>query len=103
MPPADASPDVVLDAYLRAQKAGDCDTARSLQIASQAGPNLCGHITAWTPPRVANTLSGSIEFSTTITMVGSEQPFHDGDFGWNYSLRQQADGSWRVSGSGDAP
>jgi hypothetical protein len=102
LPPLDASPDIVLEAYLQAQQVGDCDTARALQMTSDVG-NLCGHISAWTTPRVANTLGGGIELSSFVTTVGGDSTFPDGRKGLNYQLRQRADGAWRVTGWGTGP
>jgi hypothetical protein len=109
LPPASAPPEVVLDAYLRALVAGDCDTGRKLATSTFVVGNgeLCGatRVSAYqvllNPARL---MSGEVVFATTITTTGTaDQSIRPGGMIWFYSLDPQPDGSWRIVGGGSGP
>jgi cellulase/cellobiase CelA1 len=109
LPPPTAAPEVVLDAYLRALVAGDCDTGRKLATATFAKGNgeLCGdtHVSAYQiNPVPARPNAGEVVFSTTVTTTGTaDGSILPGAMTWFYSLDQQPDGSWRLVGGGSGP
>ena len=101
-------PEVVLDAYLKALVAGDCETGRMLVTARfRIGTGeLCGvtHVSAYRinaePARPPEELIFATILTTTGTADGSIQA---GALTWFYSLVQQPDGSWRITGGGSGP
>ena len=109
LPPPAAAPEVVLDAYLRALVAGDCDTGRKLATATfrYGSGELCGetHVSAYqVNPVPARPSSSYVVFSTTVTTTGTaDGSILAGGLTWFYSLEQQPDGSWRLVGGGSGP
>ncbi|MGK2849772.1 MAG: hypothetical protein ACSLFN_02525 [Candidatus Limnocylindrales bacterium] len=103
-----APPEVVLDAYLRALVADDCDTGRRLATSTFKAGNgeLCGgtDVTAYridgrTPPS-----GDEVVFSTVLTTTGDGgQSIRPGEMIWFYSLGRQPDDSWRLIGGGSGP
>lgn len=100
---------MVLDAYLRALVAGDCETGRKLVTETFRTGNgeLCGGtgVTAYridlTPARPS---PDEVVFGTWLTTTGSDDgSILPGDLGWFYSLRRQPNGSWRIVGGGTGP
>lgn len=107
LPPSSASARQVLDAYLGALRAGDCATARALATGSMTSSNgdLCGqvHVSATRVEGEPAGGPGELTFMTMLTISGADQSMHDGDNTWFYSLKQQADGAWRLVGGGSGP
>jgi hypothetical protein len=108
LPPASAGAEVVLDAYLRALVADDCDTGRRLATATFAwgSGELCGatRVTAYTINPVPAGSATEKVFATTITTSGTaDGSIQAGAMTWFYDLMQQADGSWRLAGGGSGP
>ena len=109
LPPATASPEVVLDAYLRALVAGDCDTERRLVTATFVKSNgeLCSvtRVSAYRiEPSSAASSSNEVVFATVLTTTGSDDgTIRPGEVAWFYSLDRQPDGSWRLDGGGSGP
>ena len=110
LPPEPASPDVVLDTYLRALVAGDCDTGSKLATGAFKGRgygNLCGE-TKVTAYRIlgapAQPNSDERVFATTLTTTGTaDGTVPAGQIAWFFTLRQQTGGSWRIAGGGSGP
>ncbi len=46
---------------------------------------------------------GELTFMTTLTVSGADESMNQGDNTWFYSLKQQADGAWRLVGGGSGP
>lgn len=108
LPPDSAPPAVVLNAYLTALLAGDCDTARALATPTffRGNGELCGgpDVSAFTPLRgPATPRDGEVVFSTTLTTRGGDGSMPDGDNLWFYSLVRQPNGAWRLAGGGSGP
>jgi hypothetical protein len=109
LPPDPVGPDVVLDTYLRALLAGDCDTGRKVATQSFAKGNgeLCGdtHVTRYRiDPGAARPSSDEIVFSTHLITSGTDDgSIESGEMMWFYSLTRQSDGSWRIAGGGSGP
>jgi hypothetical protein len=108
--PGDAAgPEVVLDTYLRALVAGDCDTGRKLAAGAFARGHgdLCGgaKVTAYRiDPVPARPSPNDAVFHTYLTTNGSDDgSILPGDQGWFYSLSRQANGPWRIVGGGTGP
>jgi hypothetical protein len=101
-------PDVVLDTYLRALLAGDCDTGGKLATESFSKGNgeLCG-LTRVTAYRIDGSVQPSpdeVVFSSRITTTGTDDhSIVPGEMIWFYSLHRQPDGSWRLAGGGSGP
>jgi hypothetical protein len=107
LPPKDAASAVVLDAYLRALKAGDCKTAHALATSSFASNGeLCGHLTvkSYTPVGSPATPGDQASFSVNlITQGGDPGLMPDGLHTRFYIMTRQADGAWRVDSAGSGP
>lgn len=109
LPTASAAPEVVLDAYLRALVAGDCDTGRKLVTTTFVKGNgeLCGdtQVSAYRiQPEPARPSADEAVFATTLTTSGTaDRAVQAGDIIWFYSLDRQPDGSWRIVGGGSGP
>jgi hypothetical protein len=107
LPSKNATSAEVLDAYLRALKAGDCKTAHALTTSSFASKgDLCGHVRvkSYTPVGSPATPGDQAIFSTNlITQGGDPSIMPDGLHTRFYSLTKQADGAWRVIGGGSGP
>lgn len=108
LPPTSAGPDVVLDTYLRALVAGDCESARQLATATFTVGNgdLCGQTTVSAyevNPTPAGTGAETV-FSTTLTTSGTgDGSIAAGRLTWFFTLDQQPDGAWRLAGGGTGP
>lgn len=106
MPPADASPEDVVRAYVRAINAHDCTTARALAAGADA---WCGHSTL-DDLRITGTTDRTREGRPTekVTQVLVEFTLHGGDasmgegrHGWGYLLdRSGPRGAWRIHDQG---
>ncbi len=109
LPPVSASPAVVLESYLRALVAGDCNTGRKLATGTFAKGNgeLCGvtRVTAYqVQAEPAHPSSDEVVFATTLTTTGTaDHSIQAGRMVWFYSLDRQPDGSWRIVGGGSGP
>ncbi len=109
VPPDTTAPEVVLDTYLRALVAGDCDTGRKLAVATfrKGNGELCGstRVSAYRiDPGTARPSPNEIVFSTRLTTTGSDDgSIEPGETLWFYSLDRQPSGPWRVSGGGSGP
>lgn len=108
LPPDSASPALVLDAYMKALRSGDCATSRALSTQTFVVGNgeLCGalHVTAFTAlGGPATPRDGEVVFSTTVTTRGGDASMPDGDHLWFYTLTRQPSGAWRLSGGGTGP
>jgi hypothetical protein len=107
--PADpAPPATVLNAYLTALRAGDCDVAHALALSSFVIGNgeLCGavHVSAFTPLiGPAGPGDGELVYSTTLTTDGDGVSIPAGDVIWFYALDRQPNGAWRLAGGGSGP
>lgn len=108
LPARDASSSVVLGAYLRALKSGDCDSAHALAATSfiRGNGELCGAVTvtAYTQPGTpAAPRDGEVIFSITLTIGSGDDSLPAGDHTWFYSLDRRPDGAWRLVGGGSGP
>jgi hypothetical protein len=106
-PPDSASADVVLDAYLAALVAGDCDAGRTLATSTftKGNGDLCGavHVSAYTPPIGPAGTAEELVFSTTLTTSGDDVSVPSGENIWFYALKRQPSGAWRLTGGGSGP
>jgi hypothetical protein len=107
LPSKDAASAVVLDAYLRALKAGDCKTAHALTTSSFArNGELCGRIRvkSYTPVGDPATPGDQAIFSVNlITQGGDPGLMPDGLHTRFYTMTRQPDGAWRVDSAGSGP
>ena len=108
LPPRGAGPDVVMDAYLTALRAGDCDTTAALGVPPFGFGNgaLCGHLTVEAVTRDGAPAEPNPDervYATTVSVSDGDPSMEDGEHLWFYSLRRQPDGSWRLAGGGTAP
>jgi hypothetical protein len=106
LPSKDAAPAEVLNAYLRALKAGDCKTAHALGTSTFAGNGeLCGHlrVRSFTPVGDPATPGDQAIFSTNLITEGGDASMPDGLHTRFYTLTRQADGAWRVASGGSGP
>jgi hypothetical protein len=108
LPPDSAPPAVVLDAYLTAIQAGNCEGARALATPkfSDGTDSYCRGVRvtgfgALVDPAQPNT--SEVEFSLEVKTSGGDQTVPDGWHTWFFSLVRQAGGAWRVDGGGDGP
>jgi hypothetical protein len=107
IPPDGAPPDVVLQAYLEAVRAGNCATARHFVIAAtfRTGTGeLCGalRLHAWRLTGQPLTPSPTeMLLGMTLTTDGTpDGSIPAGDFLWTYDLVRQSSGAWRIVGAG---
>ena len=109
VPDDSAGPEVVLDAYLRALVAGDCETGRALATATfrEGNGELCGAVDVTAFRVDGGPLRPSPDeavFSTTLTTTGSDDgSIKPGETIRFYSLGRQPNGSWRIVGGGSGP
>jgi hypothetical protein len=108
LPPDSASPAAVLDAYLTALMASDCQTARALVTSTFTVGNgeLCGavRVSAYVvDPTPATPPDGEVIFATTLTTSGDGASIPAGDVTWFYDLIRQPSGAWRIVGGGSGP
>jgi len=106
--PEQSPPDLVLNTYLDALEAGDCERARSLAMPTFVVGNgeLCGalDVLAFSPlTGPATPRDGEVIFSTTLTTRGDGVSIEDGDTLWFYQLIRQPGGAWRLTGGGTGP
>lgn len=106
---ADDHADSALAAYLDALVAGDCSTARRFADKTFVPGNgeLCGdvHVDRATIDGIAATPTvHEAVFATTLTTSGSDdQTIPVGEVIWYYTLEEQTDGAWRITGGGTGP
>lgn len=109
LPPDSASAKVVLDTYLRALVAGDCDTGRKLAAGAflQGSGDICGHTDVKSYGIVGDPAEPSTNervFATTLTTTGtSDGTVPSGKVTWFFTLDRQPNGSWRLIGAGSGP
>jgi hypothetical protein len=109
MPPDSAEPLVVLQAWLAAVTAGDCETAHALALPSFKISNgeLCGvlKITAIGIIHGPGVLSANhAAYAAELTTSGSDDgSILPGSLLWFVSIDRQPDGRWRLAGGGTGP
>ena len=107
LPSKDAASAEVLDAYLRALKAGDCKTAHALTTSSFArNGEICGRIRvkSYTPVGDPVTPGDQAIFSVNlITQGGDPALMPDGLHTRFYIMTRQQDSAWRVDSAGSGP
>lgn len=110
MPADSAGPQVVLERYLAALAAGECDAGRRLATATFTTGNgeLCGHadVTAYRldPGMPAQPSANEVVFSVQLTTGGTDDgSVRPGQTLWFYSLARQPNGAWRLTGGGTGP
>ena len=107
LPPKEATPRQVLDAYLLALQAGDCGTTREYAVDGfLTDGDLCGRVDVLAyrnDAYRAQPSPGEVVLADTLTVRGGDQSLGDGDHLWFYTLRQQPDGAWRISAAGSGP
>ncbi len=97
------------DTYFRALAAGDCDTGRKLAADGfkQGAGDLCGHtqVRAYgIEGAPAQPSADEVVFATTLTTTRTDDgTVRAGQITWFFSLRRQANGSWRITGGGSGP
>lgn len=107
LPPDQAPPRIVLEAYLAALTAGDCAASHQLVVAAtfRAGNGeLCGGVVviAWRLSGTPIVLSpNETIIGTTLTTRGSSDgSIPPGDLIWSYDLVRQPSGAWRIVSAG---
>jgi hypothetical protein len=109
VPPDSATPEVVLDAYLRALVAGDCAIGRKLAVPTfqKGNGELCGStgVTGFRiePPPARPSADEVVFFSVLRTTGSDDGSIQPGEIGWFYSLQRQPSGPWRITGGGTGP
>jgi ketosteroid isomerase-like protein len=108
LPSAGADARTVLSVYLKALKAGDCQTARQLTTSTFSVGNgeLCGalKVLSYTEPgQAALPGNGEAIFPVELTVTGGDGSLRQGENTWFYDLKQQPDGQWRLVGGGSGP
>jgi len=109
LPPDSASPQVVLDTYLRALVAGDCDTGRKLAADGfeQGHGNLCGQTQVQAYGILgapAQPSTNEVVFATSLITTGTgDSTVPSGRVTWFFSLDRQPNGPWRIVGGGSGP
>jgi hypothetical protein len=108
LPPDSASPGVVLNAYLGALQAGDCDAASRLATPGYARETVafCGGVrvtafSVYSNPAILG--DNEIEYGLSLTTSGGDETLPDGSHTWFYSLVRPSGGPWRVEGGGGGP
>lgn len=109
LPPVDALPADVLDAYLAAFKANDCATGAELttDTFTKGNGELCGEVTigsytsATGPAATGNELTYPVTLQVTTGSKDGTVP--SGAVLWFYTLQHQPNGSWRLTGGGSGP
>jgi hypothetical protein len=102
IPPDSAPPAVVLDAYLRALQAGDCDAASELTIPRLFGASmvdLCDvtGVTAFSvlgDPVVVD--PDTVRMRASLAITGTDHGLAAGEITFTYFLQQQPTGAWRI-------
>ena len=95
MPPDDATPRQVIDVYLRALAATDCETARAL-----GSDHLCGIVTGATVTEELPPVDETMRYLTTIVVSGGDGSLPDGPNPWTYELSRGSGGQWRIVNEG---
>lgn len=108
LPSAGADARTVLSVYLKALKAGDCQSAHQLTTSTFTVGNgeLCGalKVLSYTEPgQAALPGTGEAIFPIELTVTGADDSMHDGVNTWFYDLKQQTDGQWRLVSGGSGP
>jgi hypothetical protein len=108
LPPDSAPPAVVLDAYLTAIQAGNCEGARALATPkfSDGTDSYCRGLRvtgfgALLDPAQLN--ANAVEFSLDLSTSGGDETVPDGWHTWFFSLVRRAGRAWRVDGGGGGP
>jgi hypothetical protein len=107
-PPAGAPAAVVLDTYLRALVAGDCDATHALAASTFSVGNgeLCGEVevSAFSAPTgPARSGRHVVEYASDLTTAGSSDgSIAPGQTTWFYRLERQG-GEWRLASGGSGP
>jgi hypothetical protein len=104
--PADARG--VLDAYLRALVAGDCQSGRTLWSGGHTtgDGDLCGDATVsvYRIGDAATPTPTETVYATTLTTGGSRDgSVSAGQVTWFYTLDQEPDGRWLIHAGGSGP
>jgi hypothetical protein len=108
LPPDSAAPAVVLDAYLTAIQAGNCDGARALATSDFGdgtraycdGMRVTGFDVFSDPSQISER---EVEFALSLATAGGDETLPDGSHTWFFSLTREAGGAWRVHGGGSGP
>ncbi|HEY8438734.1 MAG TPA: hypothetical protein VIK65_09000 [Candidatus Limnocylindrales bacterium] len=108
-PPESAAPAVVLDTYLMALAAGDCQAGRRLALTTFAKGKgeLCGEtrLISYRVDLVPATFSDrEVVFAAHLTTTGTaDRSVPPGEMLWFYDLLRQPNGAWRLAGGGSGP
>ena len=108
-PPVAGPPIVVLKLYLEALVRGDCGAGKALGTGTFRFGNgeLCGSTTvtsATIDGEPATPNAEQVVFATTLVTTGTDdRSIAPGEMTWFYTLRLQADGTWRITGGGSGP
>ncbi|HEU4329558.1 MAG TPA: hypothetical protein VFR40_00480 [Lapillicoccus sp.] len=107
LPPKEATPRQVLDAYLLALQAGDCGTTHEYAVDRFVSDgDLCGKVNVLSYRHDGYRSQPSpdeVVLADTLTVRGGDQSLPDGDHLWFYTLKQQPNGAWRISAAGSGP
>lgn len=107
MPPADASPRQVLDAYLNALQDGDCATTHAFAIDRfDRDGELCGRVSvsAHRPYNFErHPTADETQLAEILTVARGDESMPDGERYWFYTLRKQPNGAWQLSSAGSGP
>lgn len=109
LPTESTGPAEILDAYLRAFQAGDCQSGRQFvtDTFNKGGGELCGETRLQSHSIVANPARPSnheVEYATSLVVTGTaDGSVPAGELTWFYDIVQQANGAWRIVGGGSGP
>jgi hypothetical protein len=103
LPSASSAPVEVIQAYLEALQAGDCDSVRMLTSPVSDMVDVCG-LTDVTGFSVTNgpiaVDPDRVRFSATLNITGTRTGIPAGEITWIYFLQRDSGGAWRIAGGG---
>lgn len=104
VPPADATAEEVVRAYLEAVDAHDCGTALELTAPSFAATteSMCRDAASLTITGLVTVGTGAVHASFDVDwrLFAEDVSIPEGGFGWAYSLDRGEDG-WRIEDAGN--
>ena len=105
--PADASPEIVMQTYLDALEAADCQAAHVLSTMSPgSGSDLCraASVVILTDRLDPATPTGDERvYSIELTVKGDVDGLRDGRHLLFFQVKRQSSGAWRVTSVGTGP
>ena len=97
----------MLDAYLLALQAGDCETTHGYAVDRfLTDGELCGHVDVESyrsETYQSQPGPGEVVLAGTLAVRHGDASVPDGDHRWFYTLRRQPNGACRLSQAGSGP